>query len=96
MLPLKASAGIKIAGYDIPRGATVIAWEQPTEFRPDRFLEEDIDVKGHDFRVPRWTLPADVDMSESPWLVTFMRTPPRAVAATRLPLRWYRRVPAEM
>ncbi|CAD5173577.1 unnamed protein product [Musa acuminata subsp. malaccensis] len=58
MLPHKA----KIAGYDIPRSATVIVniwaiardpktWEQPTEFRSDRFLEEDIDVKGHDFRV---------------------------------------------
>ncbi|URD96422.1 cytochrome P450 [Musa troglodytarum] len=142
MLPHKASAGVKIAGYDIPRGATVIVniwaiardpktWEQPTEFRPDRFLEEDIDVTGHDFRVLpfgagrrtcpgaqlgfqlatsmlghllhhfRWTLPdgeepADVDMSESPGLVAFMRTPLRAVAATRLPLHLYRRVPAEM
>lgn len=58
MLPPKA----KIAGYDIPRSATVIVniwaiardpktWEQPTEFRSYRFLEEDIDVKGHDFRV---------------------------------------------
>ncbi|CAL9084550.1 unnamed protein product [Musa textilis] len=84
MLPHKASAGVKIAGYDIPRGATVIVniwaiardpktWEQPTEFRPDRFLEEDIDVTGHDFRVL-----------------------PFGAGRRTLPLHLYRRVPAEM
>lgn len=62
MLPHKANKNVKIGDYDVPRGSTVhiniwaIArspenWEDPLEFRPERFLEEDVDVKGHDFRV---------------------------------------------
>lgn len=26
-------------------------WENPLEFRPERFLESDVDMKGHDFRL---------------------------------------------
>lgn len=26
-------------------------WNSPLEFRPERFLEEDVDMKGHDFRL---------------------------------------------
>ncbi|KAL2230562.1 cytochrome P450 98A2 [Sesamum indicum] len=62
MLPHRANANVKIGGYDIPKGSNVhvnvwaIArdpkvWKSPLEFRPERFLEEDIDMKGHDFRL---------------------------------------------
>ena len=62
MLPHKATANIKVGGYDIPKGSIVhvnvwaIArdpklWENPLEFRPERFEEENIDIKGNDFRV---------------------------------------------
>nr|UIP35212.1 coumarate 3-hydroxylase [Leucojum aestivum] len=62
MLPHKASANTKLGGYDIPKGAVVhvnvwaIArdpnlWKNPLEFRPERFQEENIDIKGNDFRV---------------------------------------------
>ncbi|KAJ6807791.1 cytochrome P450 98A2 [Iris pallida] len=62
MLPHKATANVKLGGYDIPRGSIVhvnvwaIArdpqvWKNPLEFRPERFEEEDIDIKGHDYRV---------------------------------------------
>ncbi|XP_039114632.1 p-coumarate 3-hydroxylase [Dioscorea cayenensis subsp. rotundata] len=62
MLPHKANTNVKLAGYDIPKGSNVhvnvwaIArdpqvWKEPLEFRPERFQEEDIDIKGHDFRV---------------------------------------------
>ncbi|KAJ7112461.1 hypothetical protein O6H91_Y569400 [Diphasiastrum complanatum] len=62
MLPHKASEDVKIGGYDIPKGTTVhvnvyaIArdpsiWKDPLTFRPERFLEEDIDIKGHDYRL---------------------------------------------
>ena len=27
------------------------AWKNPLEFRPERFLEEDVDIKGHDYRL---------------------------------------------
>ncbi|WOL03866.1 Cytochrome P450 [Canna indica] len=62
MLPHKASANVKIGGYDIPKGSNVhinvwaiardpTLWKNPLEFRPERFEEEDIDIKGHDFRI---------------------------------------------
>nr|WKA69985.1 p-coumarate 3-hydroxylase [Crocosmia x crocosmiiflora] len=62
MLPHKATANVKIGGYDIPKGSNVhvnvwaIArdpkvWKNPLEFRPERFEEENIDIKGNDFRV---------------------------------------------
>jgi 5-O-(4-coumaroyl)-D-quinate 3'-monooxygenase len=62
MLPHRASASVKIAGYDIPKGANVVVnvwavardpevWDSPLEFRPERFLGENIDIKGADFRV---------------------------------------------
>nr|BCD33275.1 cytochrome P450 [Sesamum radiatum] len=62
MLPHKASTNVKIGGYDIPKGATVsvnvwalardpAVWKNPLEFRPERFQEEDIDMKGTDYRL---------------------------------------------
>ncbi|KAG9454805.1 hypothetical protein H6P81_007709 [Aristolochia fimbriata] len=137
MLPHKATADVRIGGYDVPRGSIVhvnvwaigrnpTAWKEPLAFRPERFLEEDVDIKGHDFRVLpfgagrrvcpgaqlainlvqsmlghllhhfEWSLPEgvkpdDVDMMESPGMVTFMRTPLRAVPTPRLPASLYER-----
>ncbi|XP_016482834.1 cytochrome P450 98A2-like [Nicotiana tabacum] len=62
MLPHRANANVKIGGYDIPKGSNVHVnvwavardpevWKNPLEFRPERFLEEDVDMKGHDFRL---------------------------------------------
>uniref|UniRef100_A0A2N9E4Z7 Uncharacterized protein n=1 Tax=Fagus sylvatica TaxID=28930 RepID=A0A2N9E4Z7_FAGSY len=62
MLPHKANANVKIGGYNIPKGSTIhvnvwaiardpAMWKNPLEFRPERFLEEDVDMKGHDFRL---------------------------------------------
>ncbi|KAK1317883.1 Cytochrome P450 98A2 [Acorus calamus] len=62
MLPHKASADVKLGGYDVPKGSNVHVnvwavardpahWRDPLEFRPERFLEEDVDMKGHDFRL---------------------------------------------
>ncbi|CAM6085037.1 unnamed protein product [Calypogeia fissa] len=62
LLPHKASQNVKLGGYDVPKGATVhvnayaiardpTIWEDPLRFKPDRFLEEDIDMKGTDFRL---------------------------------------------
>ncbi|ONK66089.1 uncharacterized protein A4U43_C06F4040 [Asparagus officinalis] len=50
------------AGYDLPKGAVVLVntwtisrdpsvWEEPDEFRPERFLGKDIDVKGQHFEL---------------------------------------------
>uniref|UniRef100_A0A1W7HBM9 Cytochrome P450 n=1 Tax=Scoparia dulcis TaxID=107240 RepID=A0A1W7HBM9_SCODU len=62
MLPHRANANVKIGGYDIPKGSNVHVnvwavardpqvWKNPDEFRPERFLEDDVDMKGHDFRL---------------------------------------------
>ncbi|KAI3448755.1 hypothetical protein Pfo_005420 [Paulownia fortunei] len=62
MLPHRANANVKIGGYDIPKGSNVHVnvwavardpevWKNPLEFRPERFFEEDVDMKGHDFRL---------------------------------------------
>ncbi|GAB4827748.1 hypothetical protein Ancab_034634 [Ancistrocladus abbreviatus] len=62
MLPHRANAHVKIGGYDIPKGSNVhvnvwaiahdpTVWKNPLEFRPERFMEEDVDMKGHDFRL---------------------------------------------
>ncbi|KAB1222998.1 Cytochrome P450 98A2 [Morella rubra] len=142
MLPHRANDNVKIGGYDIPKGSNVhvnvwaiardpAVWKNPLEFRPERFLEEDVDMKGHDFRLLPfgagrrvcpgaqlginlvtsmlghllhhfvWTpseglKPEEIDMSENPGLVTYMRTPLQTVATPRLPSHLYKRVAADM
>ncbi|KAL2633750.1 hypothetical protein R1flu_005229 [Riccia fluitans] len=62
MLPHKALEDTTVGGYDVPKGSTVHVsvfavgrdpniWKDAETFRPERFLEEDIDIKGTDFRV---------------------------------------------
>lgn len=62
MVPHRARADVKIGGFNIPKGSNVhvnvwavgrdpAVWKTPLEFRPERFLEEDVDMKGHDFRL---------------------------------------------
>nr|GEX48933.1 cytochrome P450 98A2-like [Tanacetum cinerariifolium] len=142
MLPHKANANVKVGGYDIPKGSNVhvnvwavardpATWKNPLEFRPERFLEEDVDMKGHDYRLlpfgagrrvcPGAQLginlvtsmlghllhhfswapgnglsPEEIDMSENPGLVTYMRTPLEAVPTPRLPVVLYKRIAVDM
>ncbi|KAG2618430.1 hypothetical protein PVAP13_3NG079580 [Panicum virgatum] len=117
MLPHKASTNVKIGGYNIPKGANVMVnvwavardpkvWSNPLEYRPERFLEENIDLVasmiGHllhhfEWSLPSGTRPEDVNMMESPGLVTFMGTSLQAVAKPRLENEeLYKRVPVEM
>lgn len=142
MLPHKATSNVEVGGYDIPKGSNVhvnvwaiardpAVWKDPLEFRPERFMEEDVDIKGHDFRLLpfgagrrvcpgaqlginlvqsmlghllhhfRWTPPdglkaEEIDMSENPGLVTYMRTPLEAVPTPRLPTHLYKRVAVDM
>ncbi|CAI0554869.1 unnamed protein product [Linum tenue] len=142
MLPHRSNANVKISGYDVPKGSNVhvnvwavardpAVWKDPLEFRPERFMEEDVDMKGHDFRLlpfgagrrvcpgaqlginlvtsmlghllhhfqwspPEGVKPEEIDMSENPGLVTYMRTPVMATATPRLPSHLYKRVAAEM
>ncbi|CAI9770450.1 unnamed protein product [Fraxinus pennsylvanica] len=142
MLPHRANANVKIGGYDIPKGSNVhvnvwavardsAVWKNPSEFRPERFLEDDVDMKGHDFRLLpfgagrrvcpgaqlginlvasmlghllhhfHWDPPSgmtaeEIDMGESPGLVTYMRTSLQAVPTPRLPAELYERMAVDM
>ncbi|MED6130087.1 hypothetical protein PIB30_114588 [Stylosanthes scabra] len=45
---------------------------------------------------PEGTNAEEIDMSENPGLVTYMRTPLQAVPTPRLPSHLYKRVPADI
>ncbi|XP_009787639.1 cytochrome P450 98A2-like [Nicotiana tabacum] len=61
MLPHMASNNVKVGGYNIPKGSIVHVnvwslgrdpkiWKDPLQFWPERFIIEDVDMKGHDYR----------------------------------------------
>ncbi|KAK7319657.1 hypothetical protein RJT34_04380 [Clitoria ternatea] len=60
IVPRKCMKDIKVKEYDIAAGTQVLvnawaiardpsSWDQPLEFRPERFLNSSVDFKGHDF-----------------------------------------------
>lgn len=61
LVPREASEEVKLMGYHIPKGTQVIInayaigrdptlWEEPDEFRPERFLSSSTDYKGVDYQ----------------------------------------------
>ncbi|KAF8088277.1 hypothetical protein N665_0546s0009 [Sinapis alba] len=62
LVPRKADTDVEIFGYLVPKDAQVLVnvwaigrdpkvWENPTRFEPEKFLGEDIDVKGKDYEL---------------------------------------------
>nr|AYV88856.1 cytochrome P450 oxidase CYP71AU93 [Polygala tenuifolia] len=61
LVPRVSRENVKVKGYDVLPGTQVIinawaigrdplSWEQPEMFQPERFSNNDIDFKGHDFQ----------------------------------------------
>ncbi|XP_042444131.1 trimethyltridecatetraene synthase-like [Zingiber officinale] len=62
LVPHLSTEHTRFDGYDIPAGTMAIVnvwsigrdpevWEEPEEFRPERFLGSTVDVSGHDFQL---------------------------------------------
>ncbi|KAI3763174.1 hypothetical protein L1987_53625 [Smallanthus sonchifolius] len=62
LIPRESTQDVKLMGYDIPAGTQAIInasaigrdptlWEEPDEFRPERFLNSPIDYKGLHFEL---------------------------------------------
>ncbi|KAL3528583.1 hypothetical protein ACH5RR_007905 [Cinchona calisaya] len=62
LVPRCAREDCKVNGYDIQKGTQVLVnvwtigrdpelWDKPEEFRPERFIGKDIDVKGQDYEL---------------------------------------------
>lgn len=62
LLPRKAGADVEIEGFTVPKGAQVLVntwaigrdpslWDEPSSFKPERFLGSEIDVKGRNFEL---------------------------------------------
>ncbi|KAJ4814399.1 hypothetical protein LUZ62_026965 [Rhynchospora pubera] len=61
LLPRQCRETCHVLGYDIPKGATVLVnvwalgrdpkyWEDPEEFKPERFATSNVDFRGTDFQ----------------------------------------------
>lgn len=62
LIPRESTQDVKIKGYDIAAGTRVVTnawaiardpalWDEPGEFRPERFLNSSVDFKGQDFQL---------------------------------------------
>ncbi|XP_074268228.1 trimethyltridecatetraene synthase-like [Silene latifolia] len=62
LVPRMSREDVQIQGYDIPKGSAILVntftiqtdpnvYEKPKEFIPERFIDKNIDVKGHDFEL---------------------------------------------
>ncbi|XP_015063977.1 geraniol 8-hydroxylase-like [Solanum pennellii] len=62
LIPRKVEEDVELCGYTVPKGSQVLVnvwaigrdsgiWENPLDFKPERFWESEIDVRGRDFEL---------------------------------------------
>ncbi|KAF7844724.1 geraniol 8-hydroxylase-like [Senna tora] len=62
LIPRKSEEDVELCGFVVPKNAQILinvwamgrdssVWENPNQFMPERFLESEIDFKGHDFEL---------------------------------------------
>ncbi|XP_051140288.1 geraniol 8-hydroxylase-like [Andrographis paniculata] len=62
LIPRRVEHDVAVAGYTVPKNSQVFvnawaigrdpdAWESPLEFKPERFLQSEIDMRGRDFEL---------------------------------------------
>nr|AGX93054.1 geraniol 10-hydroxylase-like protein [Tabernaemontana elegans] len=62
LIPRKVDQDVEVCGYKVPKGSQVLVnawaigrdgtvWEDPLAFKPERFFESEIDIRGRDFEV---------------------------------------------
>ncbi|CAL5211367.1 unnamed protein product [Lathyrus oleraceus] len=97
-IPMIMRKGIEdcvVDGKMIPKGSMVCVniwgmgrdqeiWENPLEFRPERFLESDIDMKGHHFEL----LPFGSGRRDCPGMSLAMRELPTVIGALVQCFEW--------
>ncbi|KAL2552126.1 Cytochrome [Forsythia ovata] len=62
LIPRRVEQEVEVSGYTVPTNSQVLVnawaigrdptlWEKPLEFKPERFMESEMDVRGRDFEL---------------------------------------------
>ncbi|CAA3016391.1 geraniol 10-hydroxylase [Olea europaea subsp. europaea] len=62
LIPRRVEQDVEVSGYTVPKNSQVLVnawaigrdptlWENPLEFKPERFMESELDIRGRDFEL---------------------------------------------
>ncbi|EPS62190.1 hypothetical protein M569_12605, partial [Genlisea aurea] len=95
LVPRMASIDVEINGYTIPKNAHILVnvwaygrdgrvWENPESFIPERFLDSNIDLKGHNFEL----IPFGSGRRRCPGMSLALRVVPLVVGSMIRDIDW--------